>query len=70
MRAELTFIPVDRVEDVLNAALREHAVEPPVAPAEDAPAPITEQMSEGVHFIDESTPVPEEEPVEVNEPHT
>lgn len=65
LRAEMRFVPVERVEEVLDEALVARAVEPPVEPAPDMGEPMREMLDEGVHLIDASTPVPEEEPVEV-----
>ncbi len=64
LRAEMRFVPVERVEEVLAEALRARSSEPPVAPGPPGSA-ATGAPSEGVHIIDESTPAPEEEPVEV-----
>jgi ATP-dependent Lon protease len=64
LRAEMRFVPVERVEEVLDEALQPRAVEPPVAPAEPGET-AHEGLDEGVHMIDATTPVEEEEPVEV-----
>jgi ATP-dependent Lon protease len=66
LRAEMHFIPVERVEEVLEAALEPQPVEPPVAPAPESAGSVREDLDEGVHVIDATTPVPDEEPVEVN----
>jgi hypothetical protein len=60
------FIPVERVEEVLAAALDPQPVEPPVAPAPETAGTVREGLDEGVHVVDATTPVPDEEPVEVN----
>ncbi|MDQ5853631.1 MAG: hypothetical protein M3380_16490, partial [Chloroflexota bacterium] len=65
LRAEMRFVPVERVDEVLAEALSERAVEPPVEPADEPPEPMREELDEGVHIIDATTPVPDEEPVEV-----
>jgi ATP-dependent Lon protease len=64
LRAEMRFVPVERVEEVLAEALKPRAVEPPVEPAEPG-EPIHEGLEEGVNLIDATTPVPDEEPVEI-----
>ncbi len=64
LRAEMRFVPVERVEEVLAEALRSQAIEPPVAPG--PPVAVSDGApAEGVRIIDDSTPAPEEEPVEV-----
>ena len=65
LRAEMRFVPVERVDEVLAEALSQRPVEPPVAPAPLQPASTAGVVAESVHIIDESTPAPEEEPVEV-----
>ena len=67
LRAEMRFVPVERVEEVLAEALRERPVEPPVEPHAGPPEPVREGMDQGVHIMDHSTPVPDEEPVEVGD---
>ncbi len=67
LRAEMHFVPVERVEEVLAAALQDMPVEPPVQPAPEPAESVHEELDEGVHVIDASTPVPDEEPVEVDD---
>jgi ATP-dependent Lon protease len=71
LQSEMRFVPVERVDEVLEAALSEQPVEPPVEPAPAHATHMHEGLDEGVHIIDESTevpdvPAPDEEPVEVN----
>lgn len=71
LRAVMHFVPVERVDEVLEAALKERPVEPPVAPApQREAASVPGEIDEGLHIIDHSTTVPDEEPVEVDRPHT
>jgi ATP-dependent Lon protease len=67
LRDELTFVPVENVDEVFAAALQEQAVEPPVGPGPRRPDVSSEPPDEGVRVVDETTPVPDEEPVEVRE---
>ena len=69
LRAEMRFVPVEQVDEVLAAALEERPVEPPVAAYDGPPEPVREEINAGVHLIDETTPVPDEEPVEVERRH-
>ncbi|WP_029214536.1 endopeptidase La [Kallotenue papyrolyticum] len=66
LRAEMNFVLVDRVEEVLKAALRDEVVEPPVeaAPPVHGAPPIREHVEEGVHIVDSSVEAPDEEPVD------
>ena len=64
LRSEMTFVPVERIEQVLDAALRPEPVEPPVQAVDGRAAPVREGMEEGVHIIDASTDVPEEDPAD------
>ncbi len=67
LRRELEFVLVDRVDEVLEAALRPEVVEPPVAPAGRngrGQPPIREAIDEGAHIIDSSVTVPDEAPVD------
>jgi ATP-dependent Lon protease len=71
LRAEMNFVLVERVEEVLEAALDPQPVEPPVEGADGEAGtspPIKEALDEGVHIVDSSVPVEEEEPVDVREP--
>jgi ATP-dependent Lon protease len=49
IRRELTCVFVDRMEEVLDAALRQRVTEPPVAPAEDHASAAD---SNGVEVVD------------------
>ena len=69
LRAEMTFIPVERVEEVLAAALAPEPIEPPVHQMDGYQPdrrrqPLKEGLDEGAHIIDSSVTVPEEEPVD------
>ncbi len=69
LRADMQFIAVDHVEEVLKAALREQPVEPPVEEPREPQGrggdlPIRETIDEGVHIVDSSVTVPDEEPMD------
>ncbi|HEX6291720.1 MAG TPA: endopeptidase La [Herpetosiphonaceae bacterium] len=68
LRSAIEFVLVDRVDEVLPAALRKEPVEPPVeeppSHAENGP-PIREELNEGVHIVDTSVPTEDQEPVDV-----
>jgi ATP-dependent Lon protease len=67
LRAELTFVPVDRVEEVLEAALEPQPSEPPVEAAngqQPDQRPIHEELDEGVHIFESPTTVEDQEPVD------
>ncbi len=68
LRADMQFIAVDHVEEVLKAALREQPVEPPVEEPrgvqQPGGPPIREAIDEGVHIVDSSVTVPDEEPMD------
>jgi ATP-dependent Lon protease len=69
LRADMQFIPVDHVTEVLKAALREEPVEPPVeepraSAGHQGEPPIREAIDEGVHIVDSSVTVPDEEPMD------
>lgn len=67
LRNELSFVLVDRVEEVLEAALEPQPSEPPVEPADgqqsDGP-PIREAINEGVHIVESPATVEDQEPVD------
>lgn len=68
LRVAMNFVLVDRVDEVLAAALRQRVVEPPVESpgthAVDGQPPIREGLDEGVHIVDSSVTVADEEPVD------
>jgi ATP-dependent Lon protease len=68
LRSAIEFVLVDRVDEVLKAALRSQPVEPPVEEPRSQPdngAPIREALGEGAHIVDTSVSVPEDEPADV-----
>ncbi|GAC1385263.1 MAG: endopeptidase La [Herpetosiphon sp.] len=62
VRAEITFIPVERVDQVLAAALRERPVEAPVQAGPEL-SPLLTATGEGIHIMDDATPVSDNQPV-------
>jgi ATP-dependent Lon protease len=68
LRAEIEFVLVDRVDEVLDTALRREPVEPPVEEPQGQPTggpPIREDLDEGVHIVDSSMTTEDQEPVDV-----
>ncbi|HEY0738059.1 MAG TPA: endopeptidase La [Herpetosiphonaceae bacterium] len=68
LRSAIEFVLVDRVDEVLKAALRSQPIEPPVEEPRSQPdngAPIREALDEGAHIVDSSVSVPEDEPADV-----